>query len=485
MGIDNFNSFAPRFEPGLYNKNDPSTTYSVYFDGNLMAYKGATRQHMDRAPRHDIETSIAQNSLIYVRTLTKYLEAHMYRSRLKNVFVMLDGHRHPNKRERPTEIVRSSSSSGADRNDEGTVRICRARLVDAFAVQCEKWSRCTVVRLNEHEEAEMMMYRLRDRENGLNLLVSEDSDVYPIVYGHEPIVENRIRKDENVVSYDTSNALVYGSIRDTNYNYKPNFVVRDSCALVVCKRGFNINVVGFDHMRSASGSLRLSPLVFKIMCAMCGNDWLDRMITPTMIRCIVSEECVLSEAENVFLRYFDDAESVFRVVCSLLVIGLRGGARAELPRRAAWSDKPVGKFTPSKLIDNVRRYVGYVSGDGLDRASFERYDSVEASRSLIESLVGSRDSRTQKRACSSTDVCSEEFLTKVDRIVKDDTAAITSCEVTSSVPTRQRQIPRSRSKDGERIEKRLRIDGEPKKNVRMFSLSGNRLESLSNVLCLS
>lgn len=277
---------------GLYRLHKLRTV-TIYVDGELIRYKGMTQ---DNLTCHEAEEAIADTSYRYLASLKNDIETHL-RHRVTEVVVYMDGER----------VINKTTDRPSFRFDAGVIR----RL---FGSQCTA-NGMRMVWLDEGE-SEIQMYLNRNRENDLNVFVSADSDIIPIMYGHRVTVDGDAKTDW---AMQPSNATTtYRRIKDYNRVYVDGEGIRDSCLWIRC--GSNVEAYGMDDTVALLG---LNPTNFRIMMGLCGSDFTCSVFTETMVQTIVL--AYSDESLRCQLELLESQTDIMRIVAGLIYLAISHG----------------------------------------------------------------------------------------------------------------------------------------------------------------
>lgn len=281
---------------GLYRLHDPKTV-TIYVDGELIRYKGMIQDNLTCA---DAEEAIAYTSYQYLAALIKNIKSHLSRGggRVDEIVVYMDGDRVINKTQR-TQVAQY---------EIGVVR-------QTFCARCTS-NGMRVVWLDEGE-SEIQMYLRRDRNNDLNVFISADSDLIPIMYGHEAISDEVAVTDADI---EPCSSPINSKIKDCNRVYRKDVNVRDSCLWIRC--GQTVEAFGMDDVRKL---INLSTKSFRIMMGLCGSDFTCSAFTETMIQLILLSTNNGDDTSRLNVETLNNQTDTMRIVCSLIYLAVSHG----------------------------------------------------------------------------------------------------------------------------------------------------------------
>lgn len=392
MGLLNGNRIVEYFQRGLYNHGPE--TYVISVDGELIRYKGMVSSNLTR---HDAEEAIAQTSYGYLVHTVMWIERYMGRS-AQEVIVYMDGARVANK------TVKGRPDSNVD---NGLIRTTFARLCAEHGYS---------VHALGHGESELQMYLQRNRDVGLNILLTRDSDMLSICYGHVPRyyctttgteiasfeeVERRglvsfrpnavdrhraddasDHDDEDDTSFGIrrrpvySTSIVDSTLLDLNDNYGPGVRVLDSCAWFACgSSSCPMQVIGFDACAYRIG---YNDRVFRTFASMCGTDFTVSMLPPSMFTGFFS---AASEEEK---RLMNSLTEPVKIIASVVYLGLKGGGMLKRDRGGGSADS--GGSSTAALVAMVSMYYEYISTGVMADKRIPTVDPVATVNRLISKM---------------------------------------------------------------------------------------------------
>ncbi|XP_025194297.1 uncharacterized protein LOC112593917 [Melanaphis sacchari] len=258
------------------------------------------------------------------------------------------------------------------RNQEFDVDVSLIR--DTFKEACEREG-YRVIQLTAGE-GELQMYLQRDKSTNLNVFFTKDSDMLSILYGHAPIVTGKA----SVVKRAYPVADAYTNVIDQNDDYDKCVEVYDSCAWIECESNNKpMRIYGFDD---TVNRLKFSKLVFRTFCAMCGTDFTDPLLTPSMITgfftCIRPDELAMVNGYEMDLLDCtiagvgdNDGEGldktvwinrIFEIVTLVLLSGFRNKGNVKQMKKPYETGKLRDfKCLKTELYGIVRAYYVYIS----------------------------------------------------------------------------------------------------------------------------
>ncbi|UDM55395.1 Fen-1 [Phenacoccus solenopsis nudivirus] len=281
MGIANFAKIFERNPRGVYNAR--GKVVNLYVDGENLRFKGMTQKNRNRT---NAEESIGRDAFFYLDSIQRRLSNYL-NVKFQTIYVYMDGARPHNKCKRPV----------TDSFDHSVIRetlksICASREPLYQVVQLD------------YGESELMMYKQRDRNANLNIMLTMDSDCLSIAYGHYSSVRV-LSQDPTTLSYITltpnderleSLRQLYGYdlpidaiqhttldthemiVNDENYCYDSSDVY-DSCVFA----HLNSNAIVLYGLDDVAIRMKLPVDVFRVLCALCGTDFTTPLLTASLI----------------------------------------------------------------------------------------------------------------------------------------------------------------------------------------------------------
>lgn len=436
MGVLHANRLIEYFRRGLYNQKPSS--YIVSVDGEFIRYKGMIGANMTQ---HNAEEAVANTSFEYLVRTIMWIETYMSK-RACEVIVYMDGTRVANKtRVRPESEL-----------DMSLIRTVFKTLCVGHGYRLHAL---------DHGESELQMYLQRDRTVDLNILLTRDSDMLSICYGHLPkyfctktgtelsygdienrglIVSNLQWADETAMTIESSGSametedihddITFGvfqkqtastylstacnRITDINSTYTRlidnNVKVCDSCMWIVCGSSSKpMQAIGFD---ACSHRIGYSDLAFRTFIAMCGTDFTESIITPSMFTGF------FSAAGDDEKRYINILKDVCKIVASIIYMGLKGGG--EIKRGLTSNSKYNGRhdrFSQSDLKIIISMYYEYITTGVMTNKQIPKINSVLTVKHFVYAMRGGKSNRFVKREMIkwANNVPLHECLTNIDK----------------------------------------------------------------------
>lgn len=402
MGILHADRLIEHFRRGLYNHKP--TSYIVSVDGELIRYKGMVSANMTQ---HNAEEAVANTSCEYLVRTVIWIETYMG-LRAREVIVYMDGARVANKTTARPECALDVTVIRAT-----FMRLCAERGYRVHALL--------------HGESELQMYLRRDRNVDLNVLLTRDSDMLSICYNHMPTflctktgselryadVEQRglvassldqktatpeeDDEDEDDTTFGVrrqntaSLNVMYDRITDINsvYTHAPEDGVRvlDSCVWIVCGDSSKpMQFIGFDACAHRIG---YNDTVFRTFAAMCGTDFTESMLTPSMFTGFFNAAGADEK------RYINTLKDVSKIVASILYMGLKGGG--EIKRglgRVAGYQRP---FNQNDITVALSMYYEYISTGSMANKRIPKFNTALAVKHFVYAMRAAVDDRFVKR----------------------------------------------------------------------------------------
>lgn len=374
MGIHGRGIILEHIVCGAYNKRGKKR--ALYVDGELVRYRGMCQDNMNK---YNAESEIAMTSFGYLKNLKSVIETHICEP-IDTIVVYLDGRRLVQKVKRPTE----------ERLNQNLVR-------DLFKELCTNEG-YTVNQL-ANGESELQMYLKRNKENDLNIFLTNDSDMISICYGHKPTINQLINQSveewlsENAArDVDMCNPLIYNAIEnnsiekkrivDNNRIYMNAEMVRDSCLWIDCASN-QITAFGMDFIDEL---LKFQPTQFRTFVALCGTDYTRSLLTKTQIKSIMMS----SDSDR---NYLNNLNGIHHIVAILMVIGMKYGGTLNRLRRTTHTP-PIDK---NQFIRSIQQYIEYmITGlfDAPDDTSAQ--DMSIVAREYLYAMKGENDDFKKK-----------------------------------------------------------------------------------------
>lgn len=279
-----------KIKNGTYNKHAP--TYNIVIDGEFMRHKGMVKYLDSNLTR---EVSMARKAFAYVCNLICKIQNHLEKAPAR-IVIYMDGKRIPNKE------VRVSATN-----------YNRQLLRQTFIDCCEN-AFYEVVQLQEGE-SELVMYLERDKTVGLNVFVTNDSDMIPICYDHKPTL--------NDTSTTPPLKLLRPIISDDNSTYVNAGDVIDSCMWLRCGNK-ELIAIGMDF---SSHTMKFMSYPFKVLVSLCGTDFTSSLVTNTMVKGIIDA----TQEDITLINSFTDFHLI---VSHLIKIGVQNGGRLKSIKHA-------------------------------------------------------------------------------------------------------------------------------------------------------
>lgn len=248
---------------------DPKRAHkiAVNCDGDLLVNKGHVSSTAEKA---DEIANLATNVL---RGMIAQLRA-IFEGSLVEVYVYFDS---------LTRVA--NKEMRASRDLDGFSTIGDAKRI--FAHNC-RGDGMTVRQLEDGHEAEMMMYKMRDKSKNLNIFLTDDSDFLSIAYGHRPLLR-KCERDTSIKCIDDLAQCISEtpvSVGSSSHLYSylrvNELSVFDSCLWVI---------LGNDRQKFVSLDysdilLDLPPADMCTLIAMCGTDFTSGALTPMSIELV-------------------------------------------------------------------------------------------------------------------------------------------------------------------------------------------------------
>lgn len=344
MGILNGSKkILEKLENGLYNRD--ITKYSIYIDGDLLIHKGVFEDVLRN--NNDPDREVATASYKYVEKLLDHIESDLL-IRANEKIVFLDSIiRVKNKRERVhTDLFDKRNTCEIFKN------ICLENGIKVTEL--------------EYGEAEIQMYLKRDQTNSLNIFLTADSDMIPILYNHKPKVFNRetniiqkyktfkYRPDENFRNF-------FFKSKNKIYTNQDN-VILDSCLWVNCRK--IISVIGCDYNRKR---LKFNNLSFLVFCGMCGTDFTEGILTETMI-----DGILYHTKENDF-KIINKQTDIICIVAGILILAAKKKGIIKRLRKPQ-KYKPLDNLSVKieDYIENLQYYIEYIKTGIMTDKTFNK-----------------------------------------------------------------------------------------------------------------
>lgn len=323
MGIKLWAQLGEFIRPhGVYNRY--ASHYNINIDGEYMWHKGLNQANVT-VPDRDAE--IAKTACVYLARLVGSIK-HYLPGVCTEVRVYMDGSRQPNK------AIRDTSSFAIGDN-------LRLRVRDIFLTHLQELGATyRAIMLEPGGEAELQMYLRRDRAMGLNVFLTNDSDMMAICYGHRCQLPgaNDLQATLGLEQVTLGEGVI--PTMDSNYHYHVQDArqVVDSCVWFN-SRTDSLDVFGFDNLADRVG---LTVSVFRMMCYLSGTDYSNHLLTKTMLSAIL---CTL-RSKPIGDRVADQLNALTQAsdrAVALFFLGLAGTVRR-------------GKLTEADRVVNVSEW---------------------------------------------------------------------------------------------------------------------------------
>lgn len=368
MGILNGNVIVGRFKDGLYNRTPES--YEVYVDGELMRYKGMTS---DNLARHDVEHGVANSSFLYLCRLIRQLEEHLNKKPYQ-VTVYMDGKRVTNKVSHMTDF----------QLDTNLTRTLFIRLCIEGGM---------FVNHLDQGESELQMHMKHNRERPLTVYITCDTDLISILYGHQPII-NEKRIDFRKYVTDDKTQVDVADCPYVTVNDKPNkfqdsnliyvndakYKIVDSIVWLNCVKD-TIVMYGMDNTMA---NMSLNPMVFRSFMALCGTDFTPPAFPTSYINAILKINRSDAEVINSLTDHFD-------IFAALLVVGYKNGG--SLKRKKKPMHTSVSRET---VIMMLKYYIDYVTTGIMTDNSIPQPSMPWLTRYVIWCAMNGRSFKTKR-----------------------------------------------------------------------------------------
>lgn len=400
MGILHADRLIEHFRRGLYNHKP--TSYIVSVDGELIRYKGMVSANMTQ---HNAEEAVANTSCEYLVRTVIWIETYMGLC-AREVIVYMDGARVANKTTARPECALDVSVIRAT-----FMRLCAERGYRVHALL--------------HGESELQMYLRRDRNVDLNVLLTRDSDMLSICYNHMPTflctktgaelrytdVEQRGLVSSSSSSPDQTTAtpeedddddtsfgvrrqntasvnVMFERITDINSIYtnapEDGVKVLDSCVWILCGDSSKpMQFIGFDACAHRIG---YNDTVFRTFAAMCGTDFTDSMVTPSMFTGFFNAAGADEK------RYMNTLRDVPKIAASILYMGLKGGG--EIKRGLGQVQRP---FNRNDITVALSMYYEYISTGSMANKRIPKFNTALAVKHFVYAMRAAVDDRFVKR----------------------------------------------------------------------------------------
>lgn len=401
MGILHADRIIEHFRRGLYNHKPAS--YIISVDGELIRYKGMVNTNMTQ---HNAEEAIANTSYEYLVRTIMWIHTYMGLC-AREVIVYMDGARVANKTTARPECALD-------------VRLIRTTFTRLCAEHGYR------VHALDHGESELQMYLQRDRDVDLNILLTRDSDMLSICYNHTPkylctktgtelqyadverrglvastldetdTIQETAEDDDDttfgVCRRNTASVNIFSDDRISDINAAYTHVaedgvkVLDSCLWIVCGSGSKpMQAIGFDACAHRVG---YNDMVFRTFAAMCGTDFTDSMLTPSMFTGFFSAAGADEK------RYINTLKDVSKIVASVLYMGLKGGGEI---KRGLGTVNRYQQFNPYDITVTVSIYYEYISTGVMPNKRIPKFNTVLAVKHFVYAMRAGVNDRFVKR----------------------------------------------------------------------------------------
>lgn len=277
---------------GLYNYH--GACYNISVDGELMRYSGCTEENLAHA---QCEAMIADTAIRSTNSVIDRVKRFMGPREPKHIYIYMDGLRVENKVTRPSNSVYSNSV---------------VRTLYCHGINLD--SRYILKMLNSGE-SELKMYLERDTDVDLNIFITRDSDMIPILYGHMPHIISLARGGH------TRRLNQEPYFEDYNLQYAEGSIVKDSCVWLNNNSSAPI-LFGMDNIQEMIG---YSTFAFRTLCALSGTDFTKHGLTKSavdiMLRLPQSDKEIINRLHTPFEMYL--AFISFAIKCRAQMVRLK------------------------------------------------------------------------------------------------------------------------------------------------------------------
>lgn len=330
---------------GLYNR--AVEHYTIYVDGELMRYKGVIASN---TPSQITCESVANTSFDYMMGLVRNVEFMLPTTAKRSIIVFMDD-------------SRSQSSS-----DRDLVR-------NLFT------SKCLLNNINIHvmqsDESDLQMYLHRNRDNDLNVFITSDTDMIPLLYSHVPIIKQKL-SGEPVDYSDLTFRNDYDCgqrICNNNRIYTSRSVsIKDSCLWINC--GYRLIAIGCDF---STRRLHYDTRIFPVFVGMCGTNLTGSMLTETLVQGVL-------RADIEDIAYINSLSELGSIVAALLFVGLKNGGTLR-PLNKHQDDPEPQSSRLEDYMHNLKVYLSYIERGAAPDDELVRVNVPVLCRKLL-SLMG-------------------------------------------------------------------------------------------------
>ena len=224
------------------------------------------------------------------------------------------------------------------------------------------------------------MYVQRNQNYNLNVFLTHDADIFIRAYNHEAfIMDNldfRIESDPKTYTHKYTNN---DGFSDTNvsYNHTDGISVRDSCIWLCPKIMDRLCVISFDSLKVQAGFF---PRHFRILAAMCGNDYIDGILSDSMILGIMN----INTTDRITIN---GLSNIMEIVTAFIYLGLKYNGTPKTAKKIT-----IYKFESDEFayFDNsIRNYLRFIETGVAPRWDMSnKYNSINILHSIIKAMSG-------------------------------------------------------------------------------------------------
>lgn len=331
MGIKNFQILSKAGNYGAVPKN--INVVGIYLDAEFLHFKGRVYEALNH-PTPELEIAIVAHK--YTIRLLAQLKS-MFKDAEYTIYAYFDG----------TRNMQKGARSQPD-------LVCRPEIVKFYKKMLSD-DGIKIVQLDVGE-SELLMYLNRDVTNDLNIFVSGDSDMYSILYNHQPTNPSTKTHKE---TFESTLGKVTIDVYDDDG-------VKDSALWVFIHKDFSI--IACDNM-----NFNMSTRQFRQFTSLLGTDYTPPILTRTMAQSVIQTAMDKPVPEDL-----TDLE--FFIV--IIIYGFM----------YKYSRKPLSiKSAPGKIghiITNANSYYKYVTTGKCDVTFCKSIDSAKVINFMLQALYG-------------------------------------------------------------------------------------------------
>lgn len=222
------------------------------------------------------------------------------------------------------------------------------------------------------------MYVQRNQNYNLNVFLTHDADILVRAYSHEAFIMDNLdfRIEGGLYSHPSLNADGFSDI-NVSYNHTDGISVRDSCVWLCPKIMDRLCLISFDSIRVQAGFF---PRQFRILAALCGNDYIEGLLSDSMLLGImnicISDRVIINGLSN-----------IIEIVTAFIYLGIKYNGIPKKPKNPIifkYSGKEFAYFENS-----IRNYLRFIDTGVSPRWDINiKFDIANISHSILTAMRG-------------------------------------------------------------------------------------------------